>query len=1516
MPQKINIPRWIALPLKVIFWLVFSVVVLLASVWLLLQTAPVQNYLTDKVLAWASDKTDHHISIDKVRIAWFDEIVIHGVNLHDFQDSTLVDLGEVGVNYKLFELIETKKLEVEEIYLQDGHISLAKYTDSTDLNLNVFLQSLQNITGPASKDPNDTTQAAPLWLKRISLEDLNLSLSDYSQIRKSAGQRPEMVDVHIDFLGVEDLRLKPDSISMDILDFIAQEKVLGLDVKRMQARLAYTDTFILLSDFHLETPYSKLGDSVRLSYSKPSALSSFMDSVTLYVRLKNSHIGRRDLRTLARRDILKNDLAMDAIVRGRVNDIRIDRLKLKTGKSTVDADLALTGLPQIAETFMDVNVRQARFAKEDLLAYAGIDNRVLQGIDRLDVKMVFAGFINDFSTKATVSTPHGGLYADMNVVVPEDKDLTSYTGHLEMRQLDIGRVIGDTLLLQKVTFKGRVIGKGITQKTATMLTDFSATDVGIKGYSYDSLGFKGFLAANNVYGHFKVKDPNCQVSGRTNLDLRKTPERLSLNAVIDTLRTRPLNLTEEDIFLHTKINWQQTHLNPDSLKGTLKITDTHFKLDSAREIRLADFQLETQLVDSLGRELHLKMPGIKLDLTGNYTFTNLGAFIAKEIADLRDYFELDHQDSLQVLPTLKARLTAEFGDLRPYTNFQLPDLFVSPGANLEMDIEQREGSDAILSAYLTADSIAYLDGSFVGNTVDFFASKAPDTREILASFMVSSKKQNWKAVPSSYNFKSEGVWLNDFIDITTQIDQPDTDTKVRLAAEIDLSPDTIDVQFKQSKLTALGQTWQFAPDNHVTFTNRGVLFRSLDLLNEDKRASLNGLLSESEDTEVNFVAKNIDLLQFNSVLGIPVSGVFDANFSIFKVPESPVQFDGDFNLRDFVYKEIIIGDIRGTSHYDLDKRGISAWLSVARENFRTINVDGIFYPEAEEQLDFTVKFDQADMKMIEVFTTGNLSDVRGAASGQLAIRGSTSQPQVQGGITVRDGRFKVDYLQTVYDFGGKIDIYPRQINIRDFILRDFDGDVATLQGKITHKNFTEINNDLHIKARNFSFLNTVSTDNDLFYGTAVASGDIFVTGPFEDLVLKVNVKTERGTKFYLPIDDTGTYEQADFMSFVNFADTTRTMEDVLEAKKQSFGLTLDFELEVTPDAYCELIFDIQSGDIIRGRGEGNLKMRLDKNGNFELFGPLKLTEGAYNFTVPNFINKEFNVVPGSTISWYGDPVAGVLDLEATYLQRASFADLNQATPTGGGSNLDTSPAEQKQPVLVVLHLTGPMLSPSIEFDIRLDESVTPTNEITGALARLRGNEQEMKRQVVALMFFKRFLPPNGGFVPAGGGGLDVGGSLSEFLTNQISYLASQVDENLEVEVDLANLDEQGFETFQLRLSYTFMDGRLKVTRGGDFSTTSTDDQANTSMVSNIIGDWTVEYMLTRDGKLRAKMFSQANRNQLQSANQQNVMETGLSLRYVTSFNKFSDILRRSRNEAIQRREEEQEKEDSAEQGEG
>jgi len=130
-----------------------------------------------------------------------------------------------------------------------------------------------------------------------------------------------------------------------------------------------------------------------------------------------------------------------------------------------------------------------------------------------------------------------------------------------------------------------------------------------------------------------------------------------------------------------------------------------------------------------------------------------------------------------------------------------------------------------------------------------------------------------------------------------------------------------------------------------------------------------------------------------------------------------------------MYKNIIIGNINATSYWDDEENGVRARLSVDRENFKTISADGYYYPDKNSSFDIDLTFDQADFKMLEVVTEGNLSNLKGQADGSLNISGTADKPVVKGDCEISNGAFLVDYLQTRYDFGGKISFEKDKIDL-------------------------------------------------------------------------------------------------------------------------------------------------------------------------------------------------------------------------------------------------------------------------------------------------------------------------------------------------------------------------------------------------------------------------------------------------------------------------------------------------------
>jgi hypothetical protein len=112
---------------------------------------------------------------------------------------------------------------------------------------------------------------------------------------------------------------------------------------------------------------------------------------------------------------------------------------------------------------------------------------------------------------------------------------------------------------------------------------------------------------------------------------------------------------------------------------------------------------------------------------------------------------------------------------------------------------------------------------------------------------------------------------------------------------------------------------------------------------------------------------------------------------------------------------------------------------------------------------------------------------------------------------------------------------------------------------------------------------------------------------------------------------------------------------------------------------------------------------------------------------------------------------------------------------------------------------------------------------------------------------------------------------------------------------------------------------LRITRDGTFYANNQNNAnagVNTqSNLSGLAGDWTVDYMLTADGKFRAKMYNRTNVNPiLNNLGSQNSMTTGASLMYTQSFNEFKDLIRNARDKRRKEKEQEEKEGDDNETG--
>jgi len=119
----------------------------------------VQNWLTDKTTAYLSSKLDAKIDIGEVELIFFDSFKINDLTIVDNTNTELIKLKEANVDISFFSL-GLKKINIDEIVLDDYSINLVKEIDGAEYNIEKIINQLINGADDTDKEEEENDAAA------------------------------------------------------------------------------------------------------------------------------------------------------------------------------------------------------------------------------------------------------------------------------------------------------------------------------------------------------------------------------------------------------------------------------------------------------------------------------------------------------------------------------------------------------------------------------------------------------------------------------------------------------------------------------------------------------------------------------------------------------------------------------------------------------------------------------------------------------------------------------------------------------------------------------------------------------------------------------------------------------------------------------------------------------------------------------------------------------------------------------------------------------------------------------------------------------------------------------------------------------------------------------------------------------------------------------------------------------------------------------------------------------------
>ncbi len=1496
--------RWalwvrVLLGLFVGFWGVLLLLILA------LRMPYVQTRVVARLSALAYEKTGFDVQIGRVDLNFYDQLRLYNLVCYDQERRRMIEIPEATIDFALARLLR-REVALDAILAQDGHVRIVNSRRRHEVNITRFVENLQNWLSPGtvrSKNPPN------FYIYEAGVSNFRLSIEDERFAPLATDTLFDYRHIHLKGLTgtLADFRTRADTLELDLLGLRAQDAATGWKLHQLQGFFRMTRQDMTLAPMRLWVGNSYLADSVQFGYASKADLSDFVEKVTIRARLKGSRIDYRDLAYFAPtlRRMPDSVRVAHARVRGRVPDFTVTQLQAEFGRgSQVIGRGRMQGLPGWDTTRMDIALQPSYLEPEDLLKYTPAPAHIyLQRLGPTDVVGSFNGTVQAFTVDGGLYGRNGTLKTAAELHM-HPNNRSTYSGTFMADNLALGTLLGQEKLLGRLTGTGSIKGKGFTLESARVDVAGHFDALELQGYRYRNLTADATLQRQLFDGYLRVQDSNLVAEVNGLADLSKPRKVFDLGLDLKKARLRPLGWAKREASLAGKLDLVGSGSNLDDAEGQLLI-DSALVTVGKQQLPIAALALEARHSYSQGRYIRLASDYVDGTLRGDFTFSAIAQDLEAALNDYGRLFNnrkaMRNRTAVYTPDPYQASLNLSIQNLTPLLRLYVPGVQVARHATLTLDLAKT--TNLLVQGDLQADYLAYGNSVFDAVKVDLSSSKTLDGRNVLAAASVTSSSQRFGNLLTK-DLNLDGVWDGNTINYSAAIAQDNDSNYVDLDGTLAFAPGLLEARILRSKIRLLDTNWVVSPQNRLVYDGIRLQIDSLSFAAAGQQVQVQGLAGPTDQDTLRLTVDSLSAAFVRAFVAGHYKGKTSAWIEGTRLLAKGSTLAGKLRILNFERDGVGLGDIYARLVPQPADASLALQVRVDKDSGTMLQGGGYIRPAALENqlaLDFTLQ--KAPIAYLEPLFVGLASNWQGQATGNLALTGSFTKPVLTGGTYIRRGGVTIDYLKTRYFFDDSVLFKPGLIVATGAVLRDAQGHRATLtKALVRHNYFTDWFIDLNGDVDGLQLLGTTYKDNKLYYGSAYGTGQMSIRGPVGDIVIGATLRTERGTRLFLPLQSAlaANTRQSSFISFVNSAQLDAVRRDSLARVRtdsadaardrvRSTGIRLTFNIEVTPDANGEIIFDKQTGDAVSAQGQGRIRLNIDTRGEFTMVGRLGLTAGTYKFTLANVIDKNFAILDGSSISWSGDPAQGILDIQARYAASVPFSPLligqlsNQPD-----SALIAAEARRRYPVAVNLTLTGPMLTPTIGLglDIAPQYPSSLQRYVTSLQSLVQTNEQELNKQVFSLLVLRSFSPVGLNAFASAGSGV---GNLTELLSNQLSSWLSDVSKNLEVGIDLAGFTQQALNNFQLRLSYTALDGRLRLTRNGTFTNT----QSQTTATS-LAGDWTLEYYLTRDGKLRLKAFHRTNQtlanNSLGLGNQYAITTQGVSILHTQSFSTLRELL--------------------------
>ena len=1400
-----------------------------------------------------------NINIDKLRvslISW--DTSIKGIYIEDFRKDTLFYIDELSTSVLSVKNMMDGKLEFGEIDIDQLDFKLKTYKDSVGTNLEVFIDKLD--------DGQPRKPGTPPFF--FSSSKVDIANSRFRLIDQNKENEEVLNFRNLDISG-NDFQILGPEVTVGIQE-MAFHSGRGINVGKLATDFKYTKQQMRFDSLRINTAQSELTGNLVFDYERKD-FADFFNKVKVTANFMDSKVAFDEVNLLYDRFGVGKEALFSSNINGVLNDLNTNDLFVISDNTGIRGDFNFKNLFSKSEPFSMEgkmkNVTSSYYQLRALLpnilgqSWPASFRKLGQFTIRGDTRVTETSI----NAKVNLNTAIGSSYADLDLTNIDNIDNASYKGFISLIDFDLGGYVDDKSL-GKASLDFNVEGKGFVQENLNTEIIGQVYSLVFNGYEYNDLKVSGILKEQLFDGSLVSNDENIKFSFKGLADMGADLNNFNFIASVDYMDLKKLNFINDSISIFRgNVNMDISGNSLDDFVGDIKFTKTNFQ-NHNDTYYFEDFKVSSAFENDSIRIIDINSPDIITGyMKGKFKVSELGKLVQNSIGSIyTNYrpFEISDGQTLAFnfkiynkivdvfFPEvkfdpntfIKGNIIADEGDFK--LNFRSPSIaaYGNQADNIDVTIDNK---NPLFNTFVSVGdlSTAYYDVK----DFNLINTTLKDTLFFRTEFKGGSELNDSYNLNFYHTFNKENKSV--------------------------IGLKTSDVSFK-------GNKWILNKEGNSQ--NKVIVNRTLDsisieevVMHNDEREEirLRGQLADSTYKDLELQFKIVSLNKITpGIDSLKLQGEVNGTLNVLQkddiyLPSSNLGID-DFAINDIRMGDLTIGIV---GNRDLTDFVVNS--QIMDGGIEKLGVVGNIKNQGEiPEANLLVNFTDFDLEPFAPLGEAVIGNIRGDLNGNARIQGAVNNPDFSGILTLDDAGFGIPFLNVDYNFAknSRVDLDKQSFNFNNVSLTDVAmGTKATVDGSITHDHFDNWTLDFDVDTKNnrFLLLNTEFDEEVLYYGTAYLNGTGKIFGPTNALNITVDGKTAPGTSLKIPLSDVATV--GDY-SFITFEQKRAVSEEEEQRVLDTYeGIEMEFDLDITDDAEVMIVTDTQTGSNLKGTGEGPLLMRINTNGDFQMYGQYVVVTGEFNYRLGGVINKTFTVEPGGDIYWEGDPLAAIVNMKAYYSLNANPAPL-----------LD-SPYTRRIPTDVIIQMTGELENMNIEFDI----DFPGTNSIVKSELEYKLQDPTIEEKNAI------FLLAQGSFVndQSGLNSQAVTGNLIQSASGLLNQVLGADNDNFKFGLSY----EQGFTdpaqayetddrigvTVSTQISdRVLLNGRVGVPVGG-----------NTETV--VAGDFELQLLLNEEGTLSAKFFNRESEIQQFLGERQGYTQ-GAGLSYQVDFDSFKELFRK------------------------